>query len=412
MTVPAAHFIYCFWSFRLEQILDDLDESPPVVQTGRRFTTISFSMFRDETDDIPSVIGSDESGSSSSEPKGTGGKGKGVTLAAGEIVNEEADVDAKPAGVRWNLESPAQSVDNYISDDDGPLPAMYRINKVQRYLILGFLLGLVTIGYIPLVHMPPCDAPPCLTQRYVSKTSILTLSDEMLSSGGTISDAKESQPGLLDLKLERAYHEVGANKFVMVEEWKSKDNMTATEDTLSRFIDTPASTLNEETTLEQLDVATVQSMTCASERIVTAELQPHYPCKKLWTVLASPGYCAWVPGCRSAAIKSADHAKYHETSATLYMEGGTTLPALIAKNWKARKVSISVLSNKELPGYSGVITLDEVKSRKGLFPWSRGNRVCNLKHEYRVNIASLSQTNIESFEKYFLPDLYTKLSLK
>ena len=358
-------------------------------------------MFRDVIgdSDIPRVVGSDESGSSSSEP------------AAGEVVSEEADVDAKPAGVRWNLESPAQSVDDYISDDDGPLPAHYRINKVQRYLILGFLLGLVTLVYIPLVYMPPCDAPPCVTQRFVSKTSILTLSEEMLASGGTISDAKESQAGLLDLKLGRAYHDVGADKYVMVEEWKSRDNMTATEDILSSFIGTPASTLTEEATLEQLDVATVQSITCSYEQIVTVEIQPHYSCKKLWKVLASPGYCAWVPGCRSAAITSADHAKHHETAATLYMEGGTTLPALIAKNWKERKVSISVLSNKELPGYSGVITLDEVKSRKGFFPWSKGN-VCNLKHEYRFNIASLSQSNIESFEQYFLPDLYTKLSRK
>ena len=389
--MPAAHFIYCYWSFDLESILTELQQAPPAKQPpvgSRRFTTIRFSIFKPvDHDDVPSVV---DVSTSSSEPAAP--------------VRGRMKVLPREPSVRWKTDEPdepsvdASEDDDYsFEDDDGLVPQKYRINEFQRYLVLGFLFGVFTLAYIPLMYMPECSGPPCLTQRFVSKTSILTLSEESLESGGTVKEAQQSQPGLIDLKFGRAHHDVSSNKYFMVEEWKAKDNMTATEGIISRFTDTSA--LIEESTLKQLDVATVNSMTCSSERIDSIELQPQYSCKKLWRVLDSPGYCAWIPGCKIANTESSLHAK-------LFMADGTTLPAVIAKNRKEKKVSVSVLSQTELHGYSAVMSLKE-KSRKGLFPWLRRNKSCNLKYDFRINV---SWDGSDNFHEYFLPDLYTKLS--
>ncbi|KAK1737464.1 hypothetical protein QTG54_011750 [Skeletonema marinoi] len=391
VTVPAAHFIYCYWSFDLESILTELHKAPPAKQPpvgSRRFTTIRFSLFKPvDHDDVPSVV--DVSTSSSEAAAPLGGRMK---------------VLPREPSVRWKTDEPdepsvdASEDDDYsFEDDDGLVPPKYRIHKFERYLVLGFLFGGFTLAYIPLMYMPECSGPPCLTQRFVSKTSILTLSEESLESGGTVKEAQQSQPGLIDLKFGRAHHDVSSNKYFMVEEWKAKDNMTATEGIISRFTDTSA--LIEESTLKQLDVATVNSMTCSSERIDSIELQPQYSCKKLWRVLDSPGYCAWIPGCKIANTESSHHAK-------LFMADGTTLPAVIAKNRKEKKIGVSVLSPTELHGYSAVMSLKE-KSGKGFFSWLRRNKSCNLKYDFRINV---SWDGSDNFHEYFLPDLYTKLS--
>ena len=324
MTVPAAHFIYCYWSFDLERILKELRDAPK---------------------------------------------------------------------------------DDPEAEDEGILPPKYRIRKIQRFLGMGFVLGLFVLAYIPLTYMPECDATPCLTHRYVSKTSILTLSDDMLNMGGTIKETVQRLPGLVELHVGRALHDVAADKYIMVETWSAKDNMT--DDTLSHFIDASAvdDLIDEATLSRQLDVATVIRTQCASERTDSIEVQPQYSCKKLWRVLSSPGYCAWIPGCKFAATQSSHHAQ-------LYMGDSTTLPAVFTKNKREKKISVSVLSQTELPGYSAVMTLE--KTGKGLFPWSSGNKSCNLKYEFRINAAYLSSPSKRSdnFNEYFLPDLYTKLSQK
>jgi len=391
VTVPAAHFIYCYWSFDLERILTELRDAPPAPPApARRFTTFRFSIFQPlDHDEVPSVIGSDES--SVSEP--TDASGGGMHGFARE-----------PPQARWKSE-PSVASEEDDSEDEGILPPKYRIDNTQRFLGMGFVLGLFTLAYIPLTYMPECDAPPCLTQRYVSKTSILTLSDDMLESGGTIKETVQRLPGLVELHVGRALHDVAADKYIMVETWSAKDNMT--DDTLSHFIDASAGDdlIDEATLSRQLDVATVNKKQCALERIDSIEVQPQYSCKKLWRVLSSPGYCAWIPGCKFAATQSSHHAQ-------LYMGDGTTLPAVITKNKKEKKISVSVLSQTELPGYSAVMTLE--KTGNGLFPWSNGNKSCNLKYEFRINAAYLSSPSKRSdnFNEYFLPDLYTKLSQK
>eukprot|EP00577_Skeletonema_sp_RCC1716_P010526 CAMPEP_0113413536 /NCGR_PEP_ID=MMETSP0013_2-20120614/23490_1 /TAXON_ID=2843 ORGANISM="Skeletonema costatum, Strain 1716" /NCGR_SAMPLE_ID=MMETSP0013_2 /ASSEMBLY_ACC=CAM_ASM_000158 /LENGTH=834 /DNA_ID=CAMNT_0000300241 /DNA_START=16 /DNA_END=2520 /DNA_ORIENTATION=- /assembly_acc=CAM_ASM_000158 len=390
VTVPAAHFIYCYWSFDLERILTELRDAPPAPPApARRFTTFRFSIFQPlDHDEVPSVIGSDES--SVSEP--TDASGGGMHGFARE-----------PPQARWKSE-PSVASEEDDSEDEGILPPKYRIDNTQRFLGMGFVLGLFTLAYIPLAYMPECDAPPCLTQRYVSKTSILTLSDDMLESGGTIKETVQRLPGLVELHVGRALHDVAADKYIMVKTWSAKENMT--DDTLSHFIDASAGDdLIDEAMSRQLDVATVNKKQCASERIDSIKVQPQYSCKKLWRVLSSPGYCAWIPGCKFAATQSSHHAQ-------LYMGDGTTLPAVITKNKKEKKISVSVLSQTELPGYSAVMTLE--KTGNGLFPWSNGNKSCNLKYEFRINAAYLSSPSKRSdnFNEYFLPDLYTKLSQK
>jgi len=391
VTVPAAHFIYCYWSFDLERILTELRDAPPAPPApARRFTTFRFSIFQPlDHDEVPSVIGSDES--SVSEP--TDASGGGMHGFARE-----------PPQARWKSE-PSVASEEDDSEDEGILPPKYRIDNIQRFLGMGFVLGLFTLAYIPLTYMPECDAPPCLTQRYVSKTSILTLSDDMLESGGTIKETVQRLPGLVELHVGRALHDVAADKYIMVETWSAKENMT--DDTLSHFIDTSAGNapIGKAALIRQLDVATMNKKQCASERIDSIKVQPRYSCKKLWQVLDSPGYCAWIPGCKFAATQSSHHTQ-------LYMGDGNTLPAVITKNKKEKKISVSVLSETELPGYSAVMTLE--KTGNGLFPWSNGNKSCNLKYEFRINAAYLSSPSKRSdnFNEYFLPDLYTKLSQK
>mmetsp|Transcript_20870 Transcript_20870/g.41523 ORF Transcript_20870/g.41523 Transcript_20870/m.41523 type:complete len:854 (-) Transcript_20870:109-2670(-) len=409
VTIPVTHFIYCYWSFDLERIVTELREAPPEEQPtrSRRFTTISFSMFRPvNTDEVPSVIGSDES--SFAEP--TGVTGRSVTFEEDNgpkrrsTLSTKFEMDSHPPLKKLKSDL-TNSFEDDDSEDEGLLPQKYRIRKIERYMVLGFVLGLFTLAYIPLTYMPECDAPPCLTQRYVSKTSILTLSDDMLESGGTIKETVQRLPGLVELHVGRALHDVAADKYIMVETWSAKDNMT--DDTLSHFIDASAGDdlIDEATLSRQLDVATVNKKQCALERIDSIEVQPQYSCKKLWRVLSSPGYCAWIPGCKFAATQSSHHAQ-------LYMGDGTTLPAVITKNKKEKKISVSVLSQTELPGYSAVMTLE--KTGKGLFPWSSGNKSCNLKYEFRINAVYLSSPSKRSdnFNEYFLPDLYTKLSQK
>jgi len=409
VTIPVTHFIYCYWSFDLERIVTELREAPPEEQPtrSRRFTTISFSMFRPvNTDEVPSVIGSDES--SFAEP--TGVTGRSVTFEEDNgpkrrsTLSTKFEMDSHPPLKKLKSDL-TNSFEDDDSEDEGLLPQKYRIRKIERYMVLGFVLGLFTLAYIPLTYMPECDAPPCLTQRYVSKTSILTLSDDMLESGGTIKETVQRLPGLVELHVGRALHDVAADKYIMVETWSAKDNMT--DDTLSHFIDASAGDdlIDEATLSRQLDVATVNKKQCALERIDSIEVQPQYSCKKLWRVLSSPGYCAWIPGCKFAATQSSHHAQ-------LYMGDGTTLPAVITKNKKEKKISVSVLSQTELPGYSAVMTLE--KTGNGLFPWSNGNKSCNLKYEFRINAAYLSSPSKRSdnFNEYFLPDLYTKLSQK
>jgi hypothetical protein len=391
VSVPAAHFIYCYWSFDLERILKELRDAPPAPPApARRFTTFRFSMFQPlDHDEVPSVIGSDES--YVSEP----------TDASGGSVHGFA---REPPQARWKSEPSVASEDN-DSEDEGILPPKYRIHNIQRFLGMGFVLGLFVLAYIPLTYVPECNAPPCLTQRYVSKTSILTLSDEMLASVGTVKETVQRLPGLVELHVGRALHDVAADKYIMVETWSAKDNMT--DDTLSHFIDASAGDdlIDEATLSRQLDVATVNKKQCASERTDSIEVQPQYSCKKLWRVLSSPGYCAWIPGCKFAATQSSHHAQ-------LYMGDGNTLPAVFTKNKREKKISVSVLSQTELPGYSAVMTLE--KTGKGLFPWSSSNKSCNLKYEFRINAVYLSSPSkrSEHFNEYFLPDLYTKLSQK
>lgn len=290
------------------------------------------------------------------------------------------------------------------------LPLKYRIQKVERYLGLGFLLGLTILAYIPLMYMPDCDAPPCLRHRSVTRTSILTLSDEMLESGGTIYEAMKTLPGLIDLRVNLARHDMEADKYVMVEVWSDEDSMTMTEDVLAHFVDTSErdAVIDEAMQLQNLDVATVNKKQCPSERINSIYLQPQFSCKKLWRVLDSPGYCAWIPGCKFAATLS--HSSNH---AQLHLGDGTTLPAIIVKSKKETRISVSVLSQTELPGYEAVMTLE--KTGQGIFPWSSGNKSCKLKYEFRMNTAYTASPSKRSdiyFNEYFLPDLYTKLSQK
>jgi hypothetical protein len=410
VTIPVVHFIYCYWSFDLERIVTELREAPPEAEEqptrSRRFTTISFSMFRPvNTDEVPSVIGSDES--SFAEPTGTTGLSVNFEEDNGpkrrSTLSTKFEMDSHPPHKRLKSDVTNSSEED-DSEDEGLLPQKYRIRKIERYMVLGFVLGLISLVYIPLVYMHECDAPPCLTQRYVSKTSILTLSDEMLESVGTVKESVQRLPGLVELNVGRALHDVAADKYVMVETWSAKDNMT--DDTILQLIDTSAGNapIGKAALIRQLDVATVNKKQCASERIDSIKVQPQYSCKQLWQVLDSPGYCAWVPGCKSAATQSS-HAQ-------LYMGDGNTLPAVITKNKKEKKISVSVLSETELPGYSAVMTLE--KTGKGLFPWSSGNKSCNLKYEFRINAAYLSSPSKRSdnFNEYFLPDLYTKLSQK
>jgi len=407
VTIPVTHFIYCYWSFDLERIVTELREAPPEEQPtrSRRFTTISFSMFRPvNTDEVPSVIGSDES--SFAEP--TGVRGRSVTFEEDNgpkrrsTLSTKFEMDSHPPLKKLKSDL-TNSFEDDDSEDEGLLPQKYRIRKIERYIVLGFVLGLISLVYIPLTYMPECDAPPCLTQRYVSKTSILTLSDEMLESVGTVKESVQRLPGLVELHVGRALHDVAADKYIMVETWSAKENMT--DDTLSHFIDTSAGNapIGKAALIRQLDVATMNKKQCASERIDSIKVQPRYSCKKLWQVLDSPGYCAWIPGCKFAATQSSHHTQ-------LYMGDGNTLPAVITKNKKEKKISVSVLSETELPGYSAVMTLE--KTGNGLFPWSNGNKSCNLKYEFRINAAYLSSPSKRSdnFNEYFLPDLYTKLS--
>ncbi len=296
------------------------------------------------------------------------------------------------------------------TEEEGTLPLKYRIQKIERYLGLDFLLGLFTLAYIPLTYMPDCDAPPCLRHRSVTKTSILTLSDEMLESGGTTYEAVKTLPGLVDLQVNLARHDMEADKYVMVEVWSDKDSMTKTEDVLAHFVDTSeGSAAIEATQLQHLDVATVNTKQCPSERIDSIELQSKFSCKKLWRVLDSPGYCAWIPGCEFFTTQS-----HSSNQAQLHMGDGTNLPAAITKNKKEMKISVSVLSQTDLPGYKAVMTLARRLGKEfSLGQVESGNKSCKLKYEFRMNMAYITSPSKRSdiyFNEYFLPDLYTKLS--
>lgn len=407
-TVPVSHFLYCVWSFHLPN--RHIDQATAATVARGRVSSFSASVgstadsFRsaneeeEDEDELPSpsVIES-EGSSSSSEPA------------------SEKNISVPPTHIRVTSDLTSTTTgededDDSRAEDEGILPKKYRIQKVERYLGSGFVLALFILGFVPHMYMPECDAPPCLKQRYVSKTSILALSDEMLESGGTIKEAVQSLPGLIELHVDLARHNMEDDKYVMVEVWSDKDNMTMTEDVLSYFIDTSEGNaiIDEAKQIQHLDVATVNKKQCASEMIDSIELQPQFSCKKLWRVLDSPGYCAWIPGCEFAATQS-ESSNY----AQLHMRDGTIIPAVIAKNEEEKKISVSVLSQTDLPGYKAVMTLE--KSGGGIFPWSSGNKSCNLKYEFRMNGASPTSPSKRSdinFNEYFLPDLYTKLSQK
>ena len=360
--------------------MNGVDETPP-----------------DTDSDVPSVV--DVSSDASSDPSG-----------GGASTRNDADPPSPATGESWKPQrqfprkeqkstKDASGEENDL-EDEGLLSDKHRINKVGGGMAVGFILGLFTLVYFPLMYMPKCDAPPCFEERYVSRTSILTLSEELLETGGTLGDALQSIPGLIELNVARANHDVAADKFVMVEKWRAKENIT--DNTLSYFVDTSRDAdFDVAKRMWQLDPTTVNTMTCSSEKIDTVEVQTQYSCDKVWRVLNVPGYCAWIPGCKFAETKSSQYVQ-------LFMEDGARLSAVIAKNKVEKKITVSVLTQTELPGYSAVVTMKKLRT-----PWSIGGKSCTLKYVSRINMSYLStQKHSDNFNESFLPDLYTKLSGK
>ena len=378
VTVPTSHFLYCFWSYHLDDIKAKLGTESPMDQTTEETNR--------GNDDLPSLVGSSVS------------------------ISERTDAEAAyQRSIIASKLSPPGSPTLQREDrktDKGTLPKQYRIEKVENYLLLGFFLGLFVLAYIPLVYLPECDDPLCLHRSYVAKTSILTESKELFEGGKTTQELLKTTPGLLELNVGRIQHEVSSDKFFMVEKWDAEDSMT--EDVLQRFTGSSSSDAFADT---PLDIATVSTKTCPqpSVRFGSIEVKPRYSCKKLWRVLDSPVYCAWIPGCKFISTDTAPEAK-------LFLDDGTVLPAAVVKNKGKMKIDVSVLSSnanaKLPPGYAAQMTLE--KSGTGLFPWSKSNRSCKLKYDFRVDVTNLSSPSgcADYFNQHFLPDLYTKLSQK
>ncbi|KAG7342095.1 hypothetical protein IV203_007187 [Nitzschia inconspicua] len=272
-----------------------------------------------------------------------------------------------------------------------------QIRDVWRFLIVGFFLGLVPLLVVPKLLMKECEGGDrCFTQSYVTKTSVVsagngvqTISshDQDSTRKALVNILKSQNPGLVSVRVLRIDGaDLNDNLYHTIETWKDVNSLTGSSISVSNVMGVR--------NVKAIDAFTeVQAATCQDKEIGVVKVKTDFECPPLWNVLDGGNYCGWIPGCK--------YMKELDGLLLLYMKDGSVVNAIGDKN-KAKTFNVEVLSQTQLSGFKGSLTLWE----------DIATGMCDVNYSFQIILGygsgKISSFFYDSFIEQFIPELHEK----
>jgi hypothetical protein len=275
VTVPLSHFLYCFWSYQIDYVADE--------------TKITISWASEKDDVFDERCNGSEKSVFPLEKLQTVVEKTWTTQPSGSVTIEsskEKDIIQKILADAALCKEPCKC----------EMANERRIRDFWKYLITGFVLGLVPLLVFPRLLMSECEGSDgCIIRSYVTKTSVAKTErqgqrnflNRSLSRDAIEVILKSQNPGLIDV---RVLNGDGPDSYHCVETWKDLTSMT--EASLS------VSNVMTGRNVKAIDWYTeVQATTCRGKENGVVKMKTDTLCSPLLKIF-EPGdnSYSWIPG--------------------------------------------------------------------------------------------------------------------